>query len=316
MARKSSNANREFITSSVLNSETYLDYLERLKQVAISQFEWLNLPKSMNAQFLERCLYEFGKASLLKTEDYGFINSKCVGNSDLNIYMLPASLNCFSTDMLNEDRTLYNGFKDETDDDYKYAILVKNNQDMIPTEPTLRLFAYRLYEAERTCDTNIKNSKTPVILVGDEKMKLALKNLYEKYEGNEPVIYGDKQQLSPDMIRAIRTEAPFIADKVMEYKKEIWNEALTFLGINNINVEKKERLVKEEAGANNELINLNLQNRLLVRKEACKQFNELFGLTGENAIDVRVRADLFNTVKTYDSIASDYIQKEGGEVNE
>ena len=290
--------------------------MERLKQVAISQFEWLNLPKSMNAQFLERCLYEFGKASLLKTEDYGFINSKCVGNSDLNIYMLPASLNCFSTDMLNEDRTLYNGFKDETDDDYKYAILVKNNQDMIPTEPTLRLFAYRLYEAERTCDTNIKNSKTPVILVGDEKMKLALKNLYEKYEGNEPVIYGDKQQLSPDMIRAIRTEAPFIADKVMEYKKEIWNEALTFLGINNINVEKKERLVKEEAGANNELINLNLQNRLLVRKEACKQFNELFGLTGENAIDVRVRADLFNTVKTYDSIASDYIQKEGGEVNE
>lgn len=315
MARKSSNANREFITSAVLNSETYLDYLERLKQVAISQFEWLNLPNSMNAQFLERCLYEFGKASLLKTQEYGFINAKAVGSSDLNIYMLPSSLNCFSTDSLNEDRKLYNGFKDEDDDEYKYCILVKNNQDMIPTEPTLRLFAYRLYEAERTCDTNIKNSKTPVILVGDEKMKLALKNLYEKYEGNEPVIYGDKQQLSPDMIRAIRTEAPFIADKVMEYKKEIWNEALTFLGINNINVEKKERLVKDEAGANNELINLNLQNRLLVRKEACKQFNELFGLTGENAIDVRVRSDLFNTVKTYDSIASDYIE-EGGETNE
>lgn len=316
MARKSSNANREFITSAVLNSETYLDYLERLKQVAISQFEWLNLPKSMNAQFLERCLYEFGKASLLKTEEYGFINAKAVGSSDLNIYMLPSSINCFSTDSLNEDRKLYNGFIDESKNEYDYCILVKNNQDMIPTEPTLRLFAYRLYEAERTCDTNIKNSKTPVILVGDEKMKLALKNLYEKYEGNEPVIYGDKQQLSPDMIRAIRTEAPFIADKVMEYKKEIWNEALTFLGINNINVEKKERLVKDEAGANNELINLNLQNRLLVRKEACKQFNELFGLTGENAIDVRVRSDLFNTVKTYDSIASDYIEKEGGEANE
>lgn len=311
MKCKNKNVNREFIDSAVLNTETYLNYLERLRQVAISQFEWLNLPSSMNAQFLERCLYEFGKASLLKTKDYGFINAKAVGSSDLNIYMLPSSINCFSTDSLNEDRKLYNGFLDEKTTEYDYCVLVKNNQDMIPTEPTLRLFAWRLYEAERTCDVNIKAQKTPVLIVGDESLKLAMKNLFEKYEGNEPVIYADKKQLGTDTLRALKTDAPFIADKVMEYKKEIWNEALTFLGINNINVEKRERLVKEEANANNELVNLNLQNRLLVRKEACKQFNELFGLTGENAIDVRVRSDLTNAIKTYDSTASDYITEEG-----
>ena len=311
MKCKNKNVNREFIDSSLLNTETYLNYLERLKQVAISQFEWLNLPSSMNAQFLERCLYEFGKASLLKTKDYGFINAKAVGSSDLNIYMLPSSINCFSTDSLNEERKLYNGFLDEETSEYDYCVLVKNNQDMIPTEPTLRLFAWRLYEAERTCDTNIKAQKTPVLIVGDESLKLAMKNLFEKYEGNEPVVYADKKQLGTDTLRALKTDAPFIADKVMEYKKEIWNEALTFLGINNINVEKRERLVKEEANANNELVNLNLQNRLLVRKEACKQFNELFGLTGNNAIDVRVRSDLTNAIKTYDSVASDYIMEEG-----
>lgn len=311
MKCKNKNVNREFIDSAVLNTETYLNYLERLKQVAISQFEWLNLPSSMNAQFLERCLYEFGKASLLKTKDYGFINAKAVGSSDLNIYMLPSSINCFSTDSLNEDRKLYNGFLDEETSEYDYCVLVKNNQDMIPTEPTLRLFAWRLYEAERTCDTNIKAQKTPVLIVGDESLKLAMKNLFEKYEGNEPVVYADKKQLGTDTLRALKTDAPFIADKIMEYKKEIWNEALTFLGINNINVEKRERLVKEEANANNELVNLNLQNRLLVRKEACKQFNELFNLTGSNAIDVRVRSDLTNAIKTYDSVASDYITEEG-----
>ena len=311
MKCKNKNVNREFIDSAVLNTETYLNYLERLKQVAISQFEWLNLPSSMNAQFLERCLYEFGKASLLKTKDYGFINAKAVGSSDLNIYMLPSSINCFSTDSLNEDRKLYNGFLDEETSEYDYCVLVKNNQDMIPTEPTLRLFAWRLYEAERTCDTNIKAQKTPVLIVGDESLKLAMKNLFEKYEGNEPGVYADKKQLGTDTLRALKTDAPFIADKVMEYKKEIWNEALTFLGINNINVEKRERLVKEEANANNELVNLNLQNRLLVRKEACKQFNELFNLTGSNAIDVRVRSDLTNAIKTYDSVASDYIMEEG-----
>jgi len=226
---KNKNVNREFIDSSLLNSETYINYLERLRQVAISQFEWINLPKSMNAEFLERCLYEFGKASLLKTKEYGFINAKAVGSSDLNIYMLPSSVNCFSTDSLNEDRKLYNGFINEETSEYDYCILVKNNQDMIPTEPTLRLFAWRLYEAERTCDTNIKSQKTPVLIVGDESLKLAMKNLFEKYDGNEPVIYADKKQLGTDTLRSIKTEAPFVADKIMEYKKEIWNEALTFL---------------------------------------------------------------------------------------
>ena len=315
MKCKNKNVNREFIDSSVLNTETYINYLNRLRQVAISQFEWINLPKSMNAEFLERCLYEFGKASLLKTKSYGFINAKAVGSSELNIYMLPSSINCFSTDSLSEDRKLYNGFKDEKETEYDYCILVKNNQDMIPTEPTLRLFAWRLYEAERTCDVNIKSQKTPLFLVGDENLKLALKNLFEKYDGNEYVIYADKKQLGLDSLRAISTEAPFVADKIMEYKKEIWNEALTFLGINNINVEKRERLVKEEANANNELVNLNLQNRLLVRKQACVQFNELFNLNGDKAIDVRVRSDLTNAIKTFDSTASDYIGKEG-ELNE
>lgn len=257
----------------------------------------------------------FGKASLLKTKAYGFINAKATSNGELNIYMLPSKINCFSTDSLSEDRLLYNGFKEDKKSEYDYCILVKNNQDMIPTEPTLRLFAWRLYEAERTSDVNIKAQKTPVLIVGDDSLKLAMKNLFEKYDGNEPVVYADKKQLTADTLRALKTDAPFIADKIMEYKKEIWNEALTYLGINNINVEKRERLVKEEAQANNELVNLNLQNRLLVRKRACEEFNELFGLTGDNAIDVRVRSDLFNFVKTYDSIASDYIEKEEGDNN-
>lgn len=313
--KNNKNVNRQFIDTAILNDSTYCDFLDRLRQVAISQFEWINLPKSMNAEYLERCLFEFGKASLLKTEKYGFINAKAVTNGELNIYMLPSKINCFSTDSLSEDRINYNGFKNEEndDDEFKYCILVKNNPDMIPTEPSLRLFALRLYEAERTCDVNIKAQKTPTLIIGDESLKLAMKNLFEKYDGNEPVIYADKKQLGSDSIRCLKTEAPFVADKLMEYKKEIWNEALTFLGINNINVEKKERLVQDEASSNNELVNLNLQARLSCRKEACQKFNELFGLKGDEAIDVRVRSDLQNIIKKYDSIVADYDIKEGDE---
>ena len=41
-------------------------------------------------------------------------------------------------------------------------------------------------------------------------------------------------------------------------------------------VDKKERLITDEANSNNELINLNLQSYLAPRQEACKQFNEKF----------------------------------------
>lgn len=298
--RKGYRNNYEFVDTAYVNSETYLDYINRFKQIALSQFEWINLPDTMNADFLELCLYYFGQASLLKTEDYGFINTKCCSNGKINIYGLPSSLNCFSYDF-SETRKLYTGLI-PSENEYDSCILVKNNWEKLPTAGTMELFALRLYEAERTSDTNIKAQKTPVILVGDETAKLTMKNLYLKYDGNEPVIYADKKQLGANSIIAVKTEAPFIADKVQSYKERIWNEALTFLGIDNISSEKKERLVSAEVSSNNEVVNLNLQARLYTRKEACKQFNEYFGLTGDKAIDVKVRADLHNIVKTMDSV--------------
>ena len=112
-------------------------------------------------------------------------------------------------------------------------------------------------------------------------------------------------------------------DKISDYKKEILNEALTFLGINNVSIEKKERLVTDEANSNNEVINMNLQSRLAPRLRACKQFNDLFGLTGtDKEISVRVRSDLYNTIKKELSVTSDFTKVEnyetleGGETNE
>ena len=175
----------------------------------------------------------------------------------------------------------------------------------------MELFALRLYEAEQTAMVNIKAQKTPVLLLMDEKQRLTMENLYSQYEGNRPVIFGDKNSLGENVIKAINTQAPFIADKIINYKKEIWNEALTFLGINNIIVDKKERLITDEANSNNELINLNLQSYLAPRQEACRQFNEKFGFTGTNKeISVRVRSDLHNIIKNAQSIVQDFKEQE------
>lgn len=305
MKRKIGKKNNQFIDSMVINDLTYQDYLERFKQVVLSMFEWVNLPETMNAQYLERCLYYEGMATFLKSKSYGFINTKCADSGKVNIYGLPTQLNCYSYDF-QEMRNLYTGLVNENSE-YNNCILVQNNWDRIPTAQTMELFALRLYEAERTCDVNIKAQKTPVLLLVDEKQRLMLENMYNQYDGNQPFIFGDKNQLTGDSpIQSINTGAPFVADKIMTYKKQIWNEALTFLGINNIMEEKKERLVTGEVDSNNELINLNLQARLAPRKQACKEFNELFGLKGEKAIDVRVRSDLFNIIKQAESVVTDY----------
>lgn len=297
--------NYKFIDNLLMNDLTFYDYLDRFRKVALSVFEWVNLPKTMNSMWLEKCLFYEGQATLLKDKNYGFINTKCCSDGDINIYGLPSSLHCYSF-QYDTSRKLYTGLTSNTDD-FEDCILVQNNWERIPTTGTIELFAFRLYEAEQTAFTNIKAQKTPVLLLVDETQRLMMENLYSQYDGNKPFIFGDKKQINQDTLKAIRTDAPFVADKIIDYKKEIWNEALTFLGINNIMVDKKERLITDEANSNNELINLNLQSYLAPRQEACKQFNEKFGFTGtDKEISVRVRSDLHNIIKNAQSVVSDY----------
>ena len=160
---------------------------------------------------------------------------------------------------------------------------------------------------------NVNAQKTPIILLGDEKQKLTLENLYQEYDGNQPIIYGDADLITNEAFKSIRVDAPYVAGDITAYKKEIWNEFLSFIGVNTIDVEKKERLIKGESNANNEYINLNLQSYLIPRQKAAEEFNKLFGLTGDKKVEVKVRSDLLNLIKQEESVIKDY--KDDGKIN-
>ena len=309
---KRNNQSYKFTDSLVINDQTYYDYLNRFKRIALSIFEWVNLPKSMNARYIELCLYYTGQCAFLKDKVYGFINTKACSNGVVNIYGLPTKINCFSYDY-QSTRTLFTGLNPNlSDKQFEYqknneAILVMNNWDRLPTAPSMELFAFRLYNAERTCDVNLNAQRTPIVIAVDETQRMMLENLFQQYNGNQPFIFGDKSQLTDIPLKAINTQAPYVIDKICEYKKEIWNEALTYLGIQNIARDKKERLTESESNENNELVNLNLFAMLEPRKQACREFNEKFGLTGTSQeISVRVRSDLYNIIKQQESLVSDY----------
>lgn len=307
--------NKKFKDYVYVNDDTYFDYLERLKKVALSMFEWVNLPESMDARYLEWCLYYSGQAAMLKDEKGVYINTRACSAGELNIYELPTQINCYSVGY-SVTRKQYDGFSTTYDsktdtfkepDEKEYCIYVLNNQNMYATAWTLELFAYRLYLAQRTADINISVNRMPYIVAVDNNQRLTMENLINQIDENKPAIFGTKELASTlkEDLRVLPTNPPFIADKLNQYKTEIWNEAMSFLGINNL-TEKKERLISSETNSNNELINLNLQSYLTPRKKACERFNKLFGLSGDKAIDVKVRSDLYNIIKQEESIVKDY----------
>ena len=309
--RRPSKKNQGFKDSALVNDATFYDYLERLKKIALSMYEWVNLPETMNSRWLEMCLYYKGSAGILYDENYGFINTNATSAGEVNIYGLPTRINCYSY-QYQSTRKLYSGLN-QTSRPENECIFVMNNWDRVPTASTIELFALRLYEAERACDVNIKNQKFPLFIATDENQRLTFENMYSQVDGNRPVVFGDKNSgISYDSVKVLKTDAPFVADKLMEYKKQIWNEALQFLGIANLDVEKKERLITSESSKSNEVTNLNLMSYLAPRKQACKEFNEKYGFTGtDKEIDVRVRSDLWNIIKEQESIINDYDLTDG-----
>jgi len=289
----------------LLNNATYFDYLDRVKKIALSIFEWVNLPESMDSRYLERCLYYTGAAALLHDETYGFINTKATCSNNLNIYGLPTEITAFSYSY-RDVRRVYNGLTEANSDINSEAILVLNTWDMLPTAPSIELFCMRLAEAQRIIDINIKAQATPYIVMTDENERLSMINAFQQVDKNAAVIFGKRGTFESDSIKTLNTQAPYIADKVQGYKRDIWNEMLSYLGVDNIE-EKAERLVSSEVSANNELVNLNLQSFYATRKLAAKQFNEKYGLEGDKAIDVKLRSDIGNLVKRIEStVVDDY----------
>ena len=98
-----------------------------------------------------------------------------------------------------------------------------------------------------------------------------------KYDGNVPYIFGDKN-LNPNALKVLKTDAPYVADKLYALKTQLWNEALTYLGISNLNMQKKERLVSDEVIRSQGGVIASRHSRLEMRRQACKEINAMFGL--------------------------------------
>lgn len=262
MGRRKTN----FETSLRGNMTTYQFYLDRLTELAISMFDWKNLPSEIDKRFLELTLYTDGQGVFFKEDVVGeYAALQVTTNGRLNKYRVPI------------DRRAYaiNGYQRNLNIDN--SVIIYNNMLRTPSVKYMQMYAFRLWDLDRTIDINARAQKTPVLLQANEQQKLTLLNLYKEYDGNSPVIFGDKN-LDLNGIKCVQTNAPYVADKLYQLKTQIWNEALTYLGIANMNIMKKERLVTDEVQRNQGGTIASRYSRLKSRQEAAKKINEMFGL--------------------------------------
>lgn len=286
-----------------LNNATFNDYYCRLKLLATSLFEWHGLDKiGGNSYFLENALFSNGIACFVQDKKYGYLTLNCSDNGKKNVYNEPTEI--IASGVNYNER--YNA------DD---VVIIKNNNLLRSTDATINLICRRLYECQRTIDVNMNNLKFPIILEGTTKTKLTLENLLEQYSGNVPFIFGRKESNIMDNLKVLELKVDYNIDKLEDEKKVIWNECLTYLGINNSNIDKKERVLTDEVNSNNELIKYYLNCFLEPRKKACEEINKKF-FNGEEKISVSINEEVENLIKlTFDDIINNEDNKSEGELN-
>lgn len=289
----------QFCESAYMNNRTYLQYYNRLTELAISMFEWQNLPETVDQRFLEMCLFSDGMCIFFQDEVLGYLSLQCMIGGKLNVYRIPMKRRAYAT----------NGYQRELDG--TNSVIIFNNYLHTNSMLDVEMFSKRLYNLDRAIDVNANAQKTPVLIQCDESQRLTMKNLYKQYEGNEPFIFGSKG-LDANGLKVLQTGAPYVADKLYELKTQIWNEALTYLGISNINVVKKERMITDEVTRNQGGTVASRYSRLESRRRACKQINEMFGLD----IWVNYREDFQDIEEQENENEEEEKEYRGGEVVE
>lgn len=257
-------ARKRATLTDLLNNNTFRSLYDRYRLIAVNAWEWEGLPDGIQPRHIERVLFEKGMCAFFRRPKHGFMALQCDVGGDLNVYGDPLWYRAHG----------YNYQKKLNVDD---CIIIENNLLRIPTDPFIMHYVNKITEAERTMDVNIKACKTPIVFACDDKDVLSFKRIFQQVDGNVPAIFADTR-LNLESMEAFQTGVKFLGNELMDYKRAVESDLLTFLGQNNTPVDKKERVLNAEANANNGLIESFAQLQEEARQRAAEAINEKYGL--------------------------------------
>lgn len=249
------------------NNLAFTDYYYWLMLITRSLFEWKNLPNNMNERWIERYLYRDGRCVFYDDPIMGLMVAGFAETYTVNCYNDPTSVTPIAPNYTYNGKELINGDN---------AVVIRNNDMMIPSFPMIRLYAKKLANLDRSIEVNVEAQKTPVVVQCTDKQRLSLKNAINQRIDNEPVMFVDKS-LDLNDIKILDLNPPLVFPQLQLQKHNVLNECFTRLGINNANMDKRERLVADEVQANNEQVQASEDVMLKARQRACEEINRIFG---------------------------------------
>lgn len=256
------------------NSIEFHNTMVHLTNLYLNQFEWTNLPQSVSARFLEEVLYFEGAALFFNDDALGYMALPVSGEGDMNAYFE------FTKYRVNGNRFSKTIAADA-------SVLIRENQMAYPPVQTIESFAIRQADASRTIDVYSKTMKKPWLISVDKDDHMTAKTLTEDIDNNELLIVGSKRTAGM-LTAASVNQNPQDGNglgALWKHKHEWENSTLTWIGINNANTDKRERMITDEVNSNNEVTELNLALKLDWRKKAAEDINKMFGLN----VGVRIK---------------------------
>lgn len=253
------------------NNFKYTTNLFRLisyyKTLALNIYRWEGLPDGIESKYIEQFLYEYGQVAFTYDNLYGYIALPCSQSLGVNIYGEPIGY------VITGSAGYYKQVKADE------CVRIENNDLCIPTMVHINHYAKKMNEIEETMAQNLRQQKFPYMIAGSKNNEFSIKAVWNQIANGEDAIFIDKKwEDDGDLkLQAIPTLSPYLLDKLQIHKLDLERELLTFLGLDCV-VEKKERLIADEANSNSEQILMSLDLGFKSRQEACELINKKYGL--------------------------------------
>ena len=256
-----------------LNKNDLLNYLtedflySRFRLLMINQFKWTGLDElNIQERHLENYLFDNGYCLFYENKTLGKLCLPCQGKGGRNVY----------GDYLKWTATGENYTQTVKAED---SVLIENNKLRMPTNTAVLYFIEQLYELKRTIDVNVRQLRLQSLFAANDKNVLTVKKIIDDIDQHNWAIITDNSSIKPeDIVKAINTGVKPLTAELTDRYNAVMNEALTYFGINNSNTDKRERLIMDEANANNQFIDSCAQMFLESRERAADEINKKFGL--------------------------------------
>lgn len=268
--------------AAAMNFGTYLYWRSLLESSALTRFRWERLPGTVNPRYLEMCFLYWGNAAMFEPvpgelrvlpfqpdgiPDMQFDPTRVVLTSPnghgtwrrLAVQQVTATPD---GGLAIEPQTCACGF---------------DNILRRPVMPVIDLYARRLGDIDRKIDINVSAQATPWIAEGTEQAMGDLMNKVAAITGNEPVVVQYEGMSTDTSLSVFQSQAPMVAPDLQTVRTREVNCIYTYLGIDNVYTDKKERSITGEMEANDEQIVLMRNSFLDERRKFCKACNDLFG---------------------------------------